>query len=70
MAGIILFFYVNVALFLGENSIIFIHVDAAAKANLHAYKRMIIRPAIYERGLFALHSRGIDSRSHFGAAQS
>ena len=29
----------------------FTNVDEARKANLHAYKRIIIRPAIYERGL-------------------
>ena len=39
------------ALFLSENYIIFIHVDEVRKANLHAYKRITIRPAIYERGL-------------------
>ena len=34
--------------FLSENSITFTHVDEARKANLHAYKRITIRPAIYE----------------------
>ena len=33
---------------LSENSIVFTHVDEARKANLHAYKRITIRPAIYE----------------------
>ena len=37
---------------LSENSITFTHVNEARKANLHAYKRITIRPAIYERGLF------------------
>ena len=37
---------------MSENSIIFTHVHEARKANLHAYKRITIRPAIYERGPF------------------
>ena len=28
------------------------HVDEARKANLHAYNRITIRPAIYKRGLY------------------
>ena len=40
-----------IASFLSENPIIFTHVDEARKANLHVYKRVTIRPAIYERGL-------------------
>ena len=36
---------------MSENCIIFTHVDEARKANLHAYKRITIRRAIYERGL-------------------
>ena len=37
---------------LSKNSIIFTHVHEARKANLHAYKRITTRPAIYERGLW------------------
>ena len=61
MAGIITkSFYAKckqafLASFLNENDvIIFTHVDEARKANLHAYKRITIRPAIYERGLLTL----------------
>ena len=49
------------SLVLRENSIIFIHVDDARKANLHAYKIITIRPAIYERGLHTLASTFLQS---------
>ena len=48
---------------MSENSIVFTHVDEARKANLHGYKRITIRPAIYERGLFS------QARVVFGRAQ-
>ena len=43
-------------LVMSENSIVFTHVDEARKANLHGYKRIRIRPAIYERGLYSCPS--------------
>ena len=42
---------VFLASFLSENSSIVTHIDEARKANLHAYKRIAVRPAIYKRGL-------------------
>ena len=45
--------------FLSENCIIFTHVAGSKKANLHAYKRITIRPAINERGLWFLGIFGI-----------
>ena len=56
MAGIIITLlytckYAFLASFLSENYIIVTRVDEARKANLHAYERMTIRSAIYERGL-------------------
>ena len=53
MAGIITILSCNfkkafLASFLSENYIIAIHVH---EANLHAYKRITVRPAIYDRGL-------------------
>ena len=41
------------------NFIIFTHVDEARKANLHAYKRIPIRPAIYESGLSCVGRKSI-----------
>ena len=49
------FVYMQISLlasFLSENSIIFALVDEDRKANLHAYKRITIRPTIYERGQY------------------
>ena len=36
---------------LSENTFVFTHASEARKANLNAYKRITIKPSIYERGL-------------------
>ena len=37
---------------LSENTFVFTHASEARKANLNAYKRITIKPSIYERGLY------------------